>query len=261
MRNALIFFAFFFSPVVYGTNWVPPENPDPKAIRKEARIDAKEGRHEQALAKHVWYHDNALEIKPSLTGVRLSFALNGWLELAEVYPPALEKMKECRNELEKRIRDENRVRVSFEDYQTFNAFNRTLREQERTVDVFKWLDNTNIQDAERMYGVSENALIESEEYELCGKYIKSDKRLNRIARLYNFTMEHMQAPHQQFMVDSANRSLIKDASRTVAILVLNDRLNEANEVAEYFKELVKDEDVLKKLNRSLESAKEGKHSF
>jgi len=41
--------------------WTPPENPNPQQILSEAQSDAKAGRYEDALAKHVWFHENALK--------------------------------------------------------------------------------------------------------------------------------------------------------------------------------------------------------
>ena len=70
--------------------WEPPSSPDPRDILGEARDDREHGRYELALEKHVWFHENALTFRPSLAGVRLSYALDDWLQLAARYPPALE---------------------------------------------------------------------------------------------------------------------------------------------------------------------------
>ncbi|MEI9962222.1 MAG: hypothetical protein WDM76_14140 [Limisphaerales bacterium] len=45
----------------YRTGWRPPQNPDPNKILKEAESDTAAGRYTDALAKHVWYHENALK--------------------------------------------------------------------------------------------------------------------------------------------------------------------------------------------------------
>lgn len=62
-----------------------------------AHIAAHEGRHEFALAEYVWFHHHALEVEPSLYGVRLSFALSHWKELGEAYPPARLALTEIRD--------------------------------------------------------------------------------------------------------------------------------------------------------------------
>jgi hypothetical protein len=54
----------------------------------QARRWALEGRHEEALDEFVWFHRHALEEDAALRGVRLSFALDWWLQLGEAYPVA-----------------------------------------------------------------------------------------------------------------------------------------------------------------------------
>src|SRR5687767_3976644 len=76
----------------------PPENPESSAILREAQADAREKKFEQALAKHVWYHRNALKHQPAQSGVRLSFALSYWKGLADAYQPAFAKLIEVRDE-------------------------------------------------------------------------------------------------------------------------------------------------------------------
>src|SRR4051812_33123284 len=69
--------------------WSVPAKPDPQVILHEARADARAHRFEDALAKQLWFHQHALEIRPSLAGVR-GVALMDWHDLGKVYPPALE---------------------------------------------------------------------------------------------------------------------------------------------------------------------------
>src|SRR5437763_1470239 len=61
---------------------------DAHDVLHRARIAQDEGRHDEALRDLVWFHQNALKHDRALYGVRLSFALGYWNELADVYPPA-----------------------------------------------------------------------------------------------------------------------------------------------------------------------------
>lgn len=63
----------------------------------DARQFAADGKYEQALERHVWYHQNALAYAPAHLGVRLSFALLYWVDLGKVYPEALLKLEEARD--------------------------------------------------------------------------------------------------------------------------------------------------------------------
>src|SRR4051812_29867743 len=52
------------------------------------RTATHEGRFEEALSQFIWFHEHSLEEDRAYLGVRLSFALSYWMELAERYPPA-----------------------------------------------------------------------------------------------------------------------------------------------------------------------------
>lgn len=257
MRKLLITLCLVSAAIARGDEWTPPENPDPSAIMQEAAADTAAGKYEIALAKQVWYHENAIKLQPSQAGVRLSFAMQNWLTLGEKYPPALEKLIEIRDATEKKIRDENRIRVRFEDFQEFTAINRTLRQEELTVEMFKWLSEVSEEDARKMYGMSEPALIKYKEYELCGKYIDPETDVARIGDSYTQGLEmstRFGKEHQNFV----EKKVVNQAAILVAILVKNDRLPEAKEAANQLKRFVTDAKLSVKLKRELDLALDGK---
>jgi hypothetical protein len=257
MRIALIAFCVLLPNFCLADDWTPPENPDPQAILWEAKADAQAGRYEVALAKQLWYHENALTLQPSQSGVRLSFALSHWLELGESYPPALEKMKQVRDDTEKRIRDKDQVRVRFVDFHDFVALNRTLREEQRTAETFRWLDETDEEDARRVFDVAQPALIKQKAYELCGKYIDPERDLSRIGESYTMGLklasEKFGEPHREF----TEKKFVNATTTLVAILVQNDRKPDAEVAAEEAKKFVKDVKLQKTFNHQLESALKG----
>src|SRR5438552_1664672 len=109
--------------------WSPPPNPDPRAILDEATADRMQGRYEDALAKHLWFHREAARIEPALVGVRGSFALGYWSSLAMKYPPAMAALVTTRDAAEAQVRANDDVRNAFHD---LAAINRELDEQART---------------------------------------------------------------------------------------------------------------------------------
>src|SRR4051812_30542503 len=70
---------------------------DPRQVLAEARELARQGRHQEALERHVWFHEHALELVPALAGVRVSFALSDWARLAAAYPPARQALADARD--------------------------------------------------------------------------------------------------------------------------------------------------------------------
>ncbi len=70
---------------------------DPLQTLRDARDAARRGAHAEALEKYLWFHHHALEHRPSLTGVRLSYAISEWVELGNAYPPAREALESIQN--------------------------------------------------------------------------------------------------------------------------------------------------------------------
>lgn len=151
--------------------WKPPENPDPKQILDEAQSDFKEQRYEDALAKHVWFHDHALEYEPSkMYGVRLSFALSYWKQLGDVYPPALKTLKMIRGNKSDLVAQGKGNRNLFHDVM---ALNRTLGEDNRTVELFRMLDQNQPDLAKQCWSISKKTIFDANAYDLVKKYIEN----------------------------------------------------------------------------------------
>jgi hypothetical protein len=202
---------------------------EPEKIRSEARADARAERYEDALAKHVWYHRNALKYEPALSGVRLSFALSDWYELGKAYPPALVKLKEIRDEAAKNVTNGKHVRESFHD---LAAINRTVGEESRTKEIFVLLDAQNADAAKEVFDLAQPALINTKEYKLCGKYIDSKRSFPRIIEFFRTNKRLAKDPrfgaeHLEF----ANKKFTNDAATLIALLAVNGRKAEAEEIA------------------------------
>src|SRR4051794_19367514 len=70
---------------------------DPGVVLDEARELADQGRYGEALQRHVWFHQHALEHDLAFHGVRLSFALSDWVRLGEQSPPARRALVDIRD--------------------------------------------------------------------------------------------------------------------------------------------------------------------
>ena len=209
--------------------WTPPGNPDPQKILQEAQADAAARRYEDALAKHVWYHQNALKIQPAQYGVRLSFALSDWAKLGAAYPPALKKLESIRDEDTATIRDGKGSRELFHDISSINA---TLKEEVKTKDLFVWLDSKKPDLAKQAYNVAQPALIKAKEYRVCGRYIDPDKSYEQILLIYQSTKKFAENPKfgkQQREI--ADKGFSNGTATLVALLVINERKADAERIA------------------------------
>lgn len=235
---------------VSADDWSPPENPDPQEILREARADAQAKNYETALAKHVWFHENALSIQPSMYGVRLSFALSYWGELAEEYPAALTKMKEIRDQAKKNIIDGTNVRESFHD---LSALNRQLDEQAETKNVFEILDQKHPKTAKQVFDLAQPSLVRAKAYPLFAKYVSPQHDLPKIVE--ELKQLKKMADDERFSGGSmriVKKQLANKVTTLVAILVVTDRKSEAEEIAKTTRAEWDDSSFHKGLDKALE---------
>ena len=211
-------------------DWSPPENPNPTAILQEARDDAQAKNYEIALAKHVWYHENALAIEPAQYGVRLSFALSYWAELAKDYPPALTKMKEIRNQEKKNLMEGKNVRDSFH---AMSAFNQQLDEQTETKQVFEILDQKHPKIAKQVFDLAKSSLVHAKAYPLFAKYVSPKDDLARMIENFRQLKDlASEGPMRGRSIQFAKKNFVHNVTTLVAILAVTDRKSEAKEIAD-----------------------------
>ena len=225
--------------------WEPGNKPDPGRILTEAQEDAAAGRYEDALARHVWFHENALKYAPAMRGVRLSFALSYWADLASKYPPALQRLRAIRNTAGEELRNGADVVGPSDDcggpevwraFSDFSAINRTLGDDVKTSVLFVWLDSNRPQVALAVYDIAEPALIGGKEYKLCGKYLDPDKSFQRMVRLRAETMKLVDDPggpveSAKELKEFEEKSFSHKVATLVALLAVNGRKEDAKRIA------------------------------
>jgi hypothetical protein len=167
-------------------------------------------------------------------GVRLSFALGYWIELADLYPPALTKLKAVRDEAEAGAREGSDSRHAFFDAA---AINRELGEGSRTKDLFLWLDANKPEVAKRTFDAAEPALIAAKEYQLCGKYIDPERQFKRNVDLYRMQKSIAKEnagesdEYAGELEEHSKDMFARDTATLVALLVLNQRQADADRIA------------------------------
>lgn len=233
-----------------GAAWEPPENPKPHTILTEARQDTRAGRYDVALAKFVWYHEDALQLQPSQRGVRLSFALSYWFELAQKYPPAMVALRQAREQAAKDVLSGRHPHRSFEDVA---AIDRRLGQEARTRELFEILDRERPDLAREVFAPAQRALIAQKSFKLANKYLNPSADIKRLVERYRKglrTASGVGPPdHREF----ARKYFTNNASTLVALLVVNGRVEEAEAVATAARKEIEDE----AFERSLASALQG----
>jgi hypothetical protein len=205
----------------------------------EAQADTQAGRYKDAEAKFIWYRDNALKYQPSQVGVRDSFALSYWSQLAEKYPPARKRLNSIRDDAEKELRNKPvSGRKAMTDFIVILSINNGSKDDAKTLALFKWLDVYDQKTARQAYSLVEMQLIAAGEYALCGRYMDPDVSYQRILNSYQMTMDTAgkmknlpTAGNAPQLRGFAETNFIHQAATVVAALSINNRQEDANRIA------------------------------
>jgi hypothetical protein len=231
-------------------NWAPPENPNAHEILHEASQDSRDGRYALALAKFIWFHENALRHSSSLSGVRLSFALAYWHELGQKYPQAMHALRQARDTAESRFLQHGFGYSSFRD---LSALNRVLNKPERTVEAFKIADRDDSDAAIAIYHLAEPYLVMYQEYTLCGKYLEPESRLANAIELLKQQrqLELKWAESKNSPPEISRRFFVRDVTTLVALLAKNSREEQAKSICDQALREIDDDDFNSKLKSAL----------
>jgi tRNA A-37 threonylcarbamoyl transferase component Bud32 len=219
------------SAELWAPNPAAGEKPNLSQILQEAKGLAQEGRYEEALQRQIWYHNHALEIDSAQTGVRLSFALSYWMELARRYPKAKVALVEVRD---RGTREFEQGRGRFDLFMEVAAINREFNEQDVTVALFKSIDARDPRLASQCYVAAEDLLLERGDYLLCARFVPSFQQRfehSRGTRERSLSiLGRNPGADRNRLEQQADRSFIKISRALVEILIGVERKAEAESI-------------------------------
>lgn len=146
---------------------------DPGEVLEQAREAALAGRFEDALRDQLWFHEHALETAPELNGVRLSYALGDWAELAEAYPPARAALESVRDREAARLIGGNGTASQFIEVA---AINQALQIERLSYLLFVELDQRFPALATACAVTALPALLLCEDYALARRYLPAPQQ-------------------------------------------------------------------------------------
>jgi len=144
------------------TSSFPVKAEDMQKYLKDTRTLVQEGKYQEALDRFLWFHDHALEHQPSMYAVRLSYALEDWKRLGDLYPPALIAMKKTRDDKSGIIAEGKGNRNLFVDV---TALNKILCDNNKTVELFRKLDQDQPELAKQCWNTAEKDVIKAKAYD------------------------------------------------------------------------------------------------
>jgi hypothetical protein len=174
---------------------------DPRERLTAGQVAAREGRHEDALREYVWFHDHALEHRESLYGVRLSFALSYWMELAEAYPPARQKLEEIRNNKAAALLTGKGNRELFNDVASINE---SLGDERKTYELFRQMIDRVPLLAPVCAGLALEAIVKAGDFMLAAQYADPPEEalLRNSARLNADVADLQGDKHREHTLDA-----------------------------------------------------------
>jgi hypothetical protein len=141
---------------------------NPRDVLREARQLVKAHQYAEALEKYIWFHDHALDNNRSLVGVRLSYAIDEWAEMGEVYAPALRALEDVRDAKTTSLMNGTDDPSLFHDVRSIN---RALGQVERTRDLFKIIAGNNRGCAEKCFRFALESLVDTKEFGLARSFM------------------------------------------------------------------------------------------
>lgn len=140
---------------------------DPRARLRSGLAAANEGRFEDALREYVWFHQHALEHDRAFYGVRLSFALSYWLDLAKVYPEARRKLEKIRDRKTALLACGGGDRALFHDVESINDY---LGAEKATYELFLTMAQISPMLAAGCGDLAIEAIVKARDFQLAQKY-------------------------------------------------------------------------------------------
>lgn len=140
---------------------------DPSVVLEKARKALRNKDYEVALEKYQWFFHNSIEINRSYYGVRLSYCLSEWKQLANDYPPAMEALIELKNNTLATFL-ETYSRQSFHEYKSIAG---CLNEPKEVFDQFMIVHNSNKELAKNLFTFVYEYCAENNNWEICLTYL------------------------------------------------------------------------------------------
>ncbi|WP_269531957.1 hypothetical protein [Chitinimonas sp. BJYL2] len=206
--------------------WVPSAGVEPQRVFEEARTDRLAGRYEDALVKHQWFFAHAHRLQPALGGVRVSFAMQDWVALSKVYPPASAALDAAAAEAAERARAGKDLPQSFHDaVALFEA--RKLHQQTRDLYVALYASHRDM--ALRAAAKVRHALVQSGDDALAAETARGMADYLDIESSHQRMLQAMSSAG----LDDVHpwRIYISNAAALIAVLARHGRQAEADQIA------------------------------
>lgn len=218
---------------------------DMQKYLSETKEMVTQKKYKEALERYIWFQDHALEYNKAMSGVRLSFALSYWKELAEVYPPAMIALIEMRDIKTKAILDSN---ASIKLFADVVGLNRTLGEANKTIELFESIRQLHPDKSQYCWFYARDALFNAKRFDIIKNYIgnpinefavlKSQYDLmNSLQKNQNMNRPELKRPELKLHSDN---NFVKKSLELIEFSIAVNDLKSAKEIREQAMTIVSD---------------------
>jgi len=225
------------------------DKPQIVQVLEDAQLAHQAGDFVNALKFYEHFFDHALDDDPyALYGARLSHCLNGWGELAQVFPGAKNRLDAKRREtLDNYLQERNP-----EQFHDFLSICRVLGTEGDALEQFLKLHHSEPKSAAKLSKYLWDDLVNAEQWQVCGELLEqANQKLDELfaifdeaARLKEFDPAFDNIKFEQHIVDT----LLDDLQKVVLVLRQNDRGDEIDALQRQFQQGVthRDHSILTK---------------
>ncbi|MCA2017214.1 hypothetical protein LDJ79_13905 [Vibrio tritonius] len=144
----------------------------------KAYMDAEEALnnqdYESAHKQYDWLFEHAEKIEPSYRGVRLSYGLAGWSEVAKHYSPAMERLLELQQLALQRYHQTSECKA----FRDFARLSRYLEKQADVLKEFERVAQSDTSQAKDVFYWAYDDLVADKQWLTCAQYL-DDEMINQ----------------------------------------------------------------------------------
>ena len=206
---------------------------------EDAQLAYQAGDFVNALQFYEYFFDHALDNDPyALYGVRLSYCLDGWAKLGQVFPGAKKRLEQKQIEL----LNEYQETKNCETFHDYFCICKALNQLNHALDMFSKLYKNNSKRAEKLAKYVWDDLIKAEQWELCGQLLSQpEQKIDELFAVYDeaqklkqFEPEFDNDKFDQHLLDT----LLNGVTDTVQVLRFNNRTREISKLERQFYQAV-----------------------
>ncbi|MDB4511871.1 hypothetical protein N9060_00270 [Arenicella sp.] len=211
------------------------QQPDILKTLEDAQLAHQAGDFVNALDFYEYFFDHALDADPyALYGVRLSYCLDGWARLTEVFLGAKIRLEEKQQHVIQLYRD-TKDSEKFHDYY---CISKALNQGHQALALFSDLYAENPKSAEKLSKYVWDDLVKTENWEMCGALLqRPEQKIDEFFAIYDEAqkLKSVEPSFDNLQFDQhLIENLLAGVSNAVSTLRYNDRADEIASIERQF---------------------------